>query len=187
MLAVRRPLMVGGVFGGRKVLTIGTTAEKRFEIRYHMPCPALGAALHTQLIIWYIAVPSAVLSASLVPIICTPPSVARPLQSSSVDARVAHGSLGVLFLLDGALLVLVSAGQSPWLGPRGAGSVVCCVVPCFAASVVCALVPQWGCRGLGWPGLSSGVGVSRTARRAGLGVRILCSLAGAGWLVGPVR
>ena len=49
--------MVGRVLGGRKVLTIGTTAEKSFEIRYNMPCPPLVAVLHAQLIIWYIAVP----------------------------------------------------------------------------------------------------------------------------------
>ena len=49
--------MVGRVFGGRKVLIIGKTGEKSFEIRYGMLCPALEAALHAQPIIWYIAVP----------------------------------------------------------------------------------------------------------------------------------
>ena len=92
----------------------------------------------------------------------------------------------MLFLLGGAVLVLVSAGQSPWLGPRGAGSVVCRVMLCFAAPVVCVLVPQCSCPGLGWPGLCSGVGASRTARRAGFGVTFLCSPAGAGGLAGPV-
>ena len=42
---------------GEKVLTIGTTAEKSFEIPCDGPCPALEAALHAQLIFWYIAVP----------------------------------------------------------------------------------------------------------------------------------
>ena len=49
--------MVGRVLGARKVLIIGTTAEKIFEIRYDMPCPALEAALHAQPIILYIALP----------------------------------------------------------------------------------------------------------------------------------
>ena len=57
VLTVRRPLMVGRVLAGRKVATIGTTAEKNFEIRYDMPCPALEAALHAQPIIWHFAVP----------------------------------------------------------------------------------------------------------------------------------
>ena len=93
----------------------------------------------------------------------------------------------MLRLLSGALLVLVSAGQSPWFGPRGAGPAVCRIVPCLAAPVVDALVPQCGCRRLGWPGLCSGVGASSMARRAGLGVTLPCSPAGAGRLVGPVR
>ena len=38
-------------------MTIGTTAEKSFEIRYGMPCPALQVELHAQPIIWYIALP----------------------------------------------------------------------------------------------------------------------------------
>ena len=97
--------------------------------------------------------PSAVLSVSFVPIVCTPPSVARPLRSSSVHPRVPHRSPGVLCLLGGAVFVLVPAGQSPWLGPRGAGLAVFRVVPCLAAPVVCASVPQCGCRRLGWPGL----------------------------------
>ena len=42
---------------GQKVLTGGATAEKSFETRYDMPCPSLEAALHAQLIFWYIAVP----------------------------------------------------------------------------------------------------------------------------------
>ena len=93
----------------------------------------------------------------------------------------------MLFLLGGAVLMLVSASQSPWLGPRGAGSVMCRVVRCFAALVVCVSVPQCGYRGLGWPGLCSGVAASHTARRAGLVVTFPCSPAGAGGLVGPMR
>ena len=38
-------LMLGRVPGGRKVLKIGTTAEKSFENWYDMRCPALEAAL----------------------------------------------------------------------------------------------------------------------------------------------
>ena len=57
LLTVRCPLLVRRVLRGRKVATIGTTAGKRFEIRYDMPCPALEAALHAQPIIWYFAVP----------------------------------------------------------------------------------------------------------------------------------
>ena len=49
--------MAGRVLGGRKILIIGTTAGKRFEIRYDMPCPALGAALHAEATILYMAVP----------------------------------------------------------------------------------------------------------------------------------
>ena len=74
-----------------------------------------------------------------------------------------------------------------WFGPRGAGPAGCRIVLCLAAPVVCASVPQFPCRRLGWPGLWSEVGASRTARLAGLGVTLLCSPAGAGGLVGPVR
>ena len=49
--------MVGRALGGRKVLIIGKTGEKNFEIPYDMLCPALEAALHAQPIILYIAVP----------------------------------------------------------------------------------------------------------------------------------
>ena len=41
----------------RRPESIGTTAQKSFGTRYGMPCPALEAALHAQLIIWYIVVP----------------------------------------------------------------------------------------------------------------------------------
>ena len=53
--------------------------------------------------------PSAVLSASLVPIICTPPWVARPLRSPLVHPRAPHGIPGALLWLVGAVLVLVFA------------------------------------------------------------------------------
>ena len=59
----------------------------------------------------------------------------------------------MLCLHGGAVFVLVPAGQSPWLGPRGAGLTVFRVVPCFVAPVVCESVPQCGCRRPGWPGL----------------------------------
>ena len=90
--------------------------------------------------------PSAFLSVSHVPMVCTPPSGAKPLRSSSVHPRVPYGSPAVLCLPGGAVFVLVSAGQLPWLGPRGAGLAVFRVVPCFAAPVVCASVPQCGGR-----------------------------------------
>ena len=50
-------LFMGRVPGGRKVLRTGTTAEKRFEISYDMPCPALEEVLHAKAVILYIAVP----------------------------------------------------------------------------------------------------------------------------------
>ena len=137
ILAVRCPLMVGRVLGGggqyyqlirprSKALKFGTTCPvPPWRQRYtHNPSSCTSRC------------PSAVLSASLVRIICTPPSVARPLQSFSMRPRVPHGSPGVLCLLSGALLVLVSAGQSPCLRPRCARPAVCRVVPCLAAPVV---------------------------------------------------
>ena len=92
--------------------------------------------------------PSAFLSVSLVPIVCTSLSVAKPLglPSSSVHPRVPYGSPGVLCLCGGAVFALASAGQSPWLGLRGAGLAVFGAVPRFAAPVVCASVSQGGCR-----------------------------------------
>ena len=78
--------------------------------------------------------PSAFLSVSLVPIVCTPPSVATPLRSSSVHPRVPSGSPGVLCLLSGAVFALVPAGQSPWLGPRGEGLALFRGVLCFSGS-----------------------------------------------------
>ena len=49
----------------------------------------------------------AVLPVSLVPLICTPPSVARPRQSPSVCPCAPHGSPRALLQLGGAVLVLV--------------------------------------------------------------------------------
>ena len=97
--------------------------------------------------------PPAFLSVSLVPIVCTPLSVAKPLRSSSVLPRAPYGSPGVLCLRGGALFVPVPAGQLPWLGPWAAGLAVFCVVPCFPVLVVCASVPQCNCRKPGWFGL----------------------------------
>ena len=99
--------------------------------------------------------PSAFLSVYLVPIVGTPPSGAKPLRSSSLHPRVPYGSHGVLCLHDGAVFVLLGAGQSPWLGLRVAGLAVFRVVPCFAALVVCASVPQCGCWRSGWFGLAA--------------------------------
>ena len=103
--------MVGRVLGGRKLLTIGNTGEKSFEIQWDMPCPGVGQHYTHNPSSGTSRCPSAVLSVSLVPIICTPPSVARPLQSSSVHPRGPHRSPKVLCLLGGVVLVLVSAGQ----------------------------------------------------------------------------
>ena len=50
----------------------------------------------------------AVLPVSLVPLICTPPSVARPRRSPSVCRCAPHGSPRALLQLDGAVHVLVS-------------------------------------------------------------------------------
>ena len=55
-------------------------------------------------------------------------------------------------LRGGAVLVLASAGQSPWLGSRGAWPAVFLAVLCSAAPVVCVLVSQGGCRRSGWFG-----------------------------------
>ena len=96
---------------------------------------------------------SALFEAWLVPIVCTPPLVVRPLRSSSMHPRVPYGGPGVLCLHDGAVFVIVPAGLSPLTRSEGVGLVVFRVVPCFAAPVVCASVPQCGCRRPGWPGL----------------------------------
>ena len=82
--------------------------------------------------------PSAFLSVTLLLVVCTPPSAARPLRSSSVHLRVPYGNPGVLCLHGGAVFVLLPAGQSPWLGPRGAGLAVlwwCSGGVCVGASV----------------------------------------------------
>ena len=106
---VRRPLMVGRVLRGRKVATIGTTAEKSFEILYDRPCPALEASLHAQPIIWYFAVPFGCLfSFACADHMYTPVGGRAP----SVHPRAPYGSPRVLRLLGGAVLVLVFAGLS---------------------------------------------------------------------------
>ena len=97
--------------------------------------------------------PSAFLSVLLVPMVCTPSSVARSIRSSSVHPRVPHGSPGLLCFFAGAVFALVPAGQFPWRRPRGAGLAVSRVVLCFAAPVVCVLVSQCGCQRPGWCGL----------------------------------
>ena len=53
--------------------------------------------------------PLAVLAASPVPFICTPPSVARPRRSPLVRPRAPHGTPRVLFRVGGVVLVFVSA------------------------------------------------------------------------------
>ena len=50
----------------------------------------------------------------------------------------------MLCLRGGAVFVLASAGQSPWLSSRGARLAVFRAVPCFEAPVVCAFVSQGG-------------------------------------------
>ena len=113
------PPMVGCVLRGRKVATTGTTAEKRFQIQYDMPCPALEAALHAQPIVWYFAVPFgcpfglACANHMYTPIGGKAPSV--PL-----GARAPHGNPGALLRLGGAVLVLVFACLSC--------AVLCCVL-----------------------------------------------------------
>ena len=103
--------MVGRVLRGKKVSTFAPTAEKEFEIRYDMPCPALEAALHAQLIIWYFAV-----------LFGSPFRFARAdHMHTPVGGKAPSVLLGapralqqiprLLRLLAGALLVLVLAGQ----------------------------------------------------------------------------
>ena len=153
---VHRPLLAGACFGvawpsswggaslgGGEVLKTGTTCPVPPWSQRYMPNPSSCTS----------RCPSAFLSVPLVPIVCTPPSVAKPLRSSSVHPCVPYGSPGVLCLRGGAVFVLVSAGPSPWLRPRGAGLAVFRVVSCSAALVVCAPVPECGCRRSGWFGL----------------------------------
>ena len=141
---------------GRKVLKFGMTCPVPpwRHLHTHNSSPGISQC------------PSAVLSVALVPIICTPPSVARPLQSPSAHPRAPHGSFRVL----------------PWLG----GAVLVLVFACLSGSVAGLSVPQCGVRRLRWLGSCSGVGGSRLAQRAGLGVTLPCLLARAGGLVGPV-
>ena len=140
------------------------TAEKCFQIRYDMPCPALEAALHAQPIIWYFAVPFGRLFSfacaihMYTPIGGNAPSV--PLGASPCSPWEPQG-----------------AAPARWRGcrVRVCLPVVCHIVPCLAGYVASVSVPQCGVWRLGWPGSCSGVGASRLARRAGLGVTLLCS------------
>ena len=107
---------------GRKVTTVGFTAEKSFQIRYDMPCPAL-AALHAQPIIWYFAVPLGCPFSFACAIHMYTPSVARPRWSPWVHLRAPHGCPSVLLRLGGAVLLFVSACLS-------------CAVPCRVSRVM---------------------------------------------------
>ena len=140
------------------------TAEKCFEIRYDMPCPAPEAALHAQPIIRYFAVPfSRPFSFAWAIHMYTPvsgkaPSV--PLGASPCSPWEPQG-----------------AAPARWCGARVRVClpVVCRVLPCLAGYVAGVPVPQCGARQLGGPGSCSGVGAFRPARRAGLGLTLPCS------------
>ena len=168
-------------------MTIGTTAEKIFEIRYDMPCPVLEAELHAQPVIWYIAVRfGCSFSFPCADRMYTPVGGKSPLvvlRASSCSSSKPRGALSVRW---GSARACVPR-QSPLISPGGAGPAVCRIVPCLAVPVVRASVSQCGCRRLGWPGLCFGGGVSRMARRAELGVKLPCLAAGAGGLAGPSR
>ena len=112
VLTVRRPLMVGRVLREGQVATIGTTAQKVLKFGTTCPVPPWRHRYTHNPSSGISQCPLAVLSASLVPIICTPPLVARPLRSPSVHPCAPHGSPRVLRLLGGAVLVLVFAGPS---------------------------------------------------------------------------
>ena len=62
----------------------------------------------------------------------------------------------MLCLFVGAVFMLASAGQLPWLGSWGAGLAVFRAVPCLAAPVLCASVSQGGCRRSVWFRLVAG-------------------------------
>ena len=164
VLTVRRPLMVERVLRGRKVVTIGTTAEENFEIRYHMPCPALEASLHAQSHL-----------------------VFRSALWLSFQLRL-YGSYAHPCRWQGPF----SPPRCISVLPMGApGCCACSVVPCsclcLAGPVVCVSVPQCSFRRLEWPGSCYGVGASRLTWRAGLAATLPCSPAGAGGLVGPAQ
>ena len=140
------------------------TAEKRFQIRYDMPCPALEPALHAQPIIWYFAVlfgrsfSFACAIHMYTPVGGKAPSV--PLGASPCSPWEPQG-----------------AALARWCGARVCVCLplVCCIVPCLAGYVAGVSVPQCGVSRLGWPGSCSGVGAFRPARWAGLGVTLPCS------------
>ena len=104
--------------------------EKGFENWCDMPCPALAPALHAQPVILYIALPFDISfglacgDGRYTTVSGTAPSVRYPLRCIPVFPM---GAPGVPCLRGGGVSVLVSAGQSPWLGP---GSL--CSVPCRA-------------------------------------------------------
>ena len=176
LLTLRCPLMLERVLMGRKVATIGTTAEKSFQIRYDMPCPALEALLHAQPIIWYFAVPfSCPFSFACADHMYTPVGGKAPSVSLNASPCSPWEPQG--------------AALARWRGARACvcRPVVCRVVPGLAGPMVCMSVPQCSFQRLGWPGSCSGVGASRPGQRAGLGATVPCSPAGAGGLVGPAR
>ena len=142
------------------------TAERSFQIRYDMPCPALEAALHAQPIICYFAVPFG-----------CPFSFARAIHMyTPVGGKAPSVPLGASLC-------------SPW-ETQGAAlprwcracvrvclPVVCRIVPCLAGFVAGVSVPQCGvwlllqCRGIpsgaaGWAWRNTPVfaGLSRRAR-----------------------
>ena len=103
VLTVRRPPIVGG-----KVTIGGLTAAKDSKFGATFPVPPWQPYMHNPSS-GISRCPSAVLSASPVPFICTPPSVAKPRRSPLVYPRAPQGSPRVPFRLSGAVLVLVSA------------------------------------------------------------------------------
>ena len=127
-----------------------TPAEKRFQNWYDTACPALEPATHAQRVILYIAVPFGFPFT-----LACADRIHIPVGGKAPSVRYLHGSFPVFYT--GApgccacvVLVLASAGPSPWLGSRGAGLAVFRAVPCFAAPVVCASASQGGCRKSGW-------------------------------------
>ena len=158
---------------GRKVATVSMTAGKSLQIWYDTPCPALEAALHAQPIIWYFAVP-----------------FGRPL--SFACAIHMYTQVGVKFAPLWCIPVLPMGTQGccsgSWCGARVRVwlPVVCLIVPCLAGYLARVLVPQCGVWRLGWLGSWFRVGGFRLARRAGLGLTLPCSPAGAGGFAGPV-
>ena len=151
-----------------------SSSEKSFEIRYHTPCPALEASSHAQFFTWYFAVSfgrpfhCACANHMYTSVRGKAPSV--PLSASPCSRWEFQG-----------------AALAQWCGARAyvCLPVVRCIVPCLAGSVAGVSVLQCGVRSLGLLGSCSVVGMSRPARRAGLGVTLPCSPARAGGLSGP--